>query len=170
MSGGTDQKRTIAVVVRDGSDLFLFLTICRSETGDVYVNFPRDDIPGWKPHSSYHASGQHHQKSFGHKALVRHRQRPDSKFTGSENVVTTGICCDEPRALNVPCVAGDFHDVFEVPCGELRPERYRTLLAIDIAEPNGQPVITPGAKVIRQAVYQDTIPWILVTLFDTGFE
>jgi hypothetical protein len=40
MAKGKNQR--FAVAVRDGLDLFLFLTICRSPSGDVYVNFPRD--------------------------------------------------------------------------------------------------------------------------------
>jgi hypothetical protein len=170
MTGQTNQnqKRMFAVAVRDGADLFLVLSICRGPQGDVYVNFPRDHEPDWKPHSSYHASGQHHQKSFGHKALVHHRQKPNANFSGTENVVTTGIALDEPRAINKPCDVADFQEVFEIPLSELRPEQYRTLVSVDMTEPSGQPIITPGATVIRQAVFKDAVPWILVTLFDTG--
>jgi hypothetical protein len=130
------QKRTFAVAVRDGADLFLVLTICRGPQGDVYVNFPRDHEPDWKPHSSYHASGQHHHKSFGHKPLVRHAQKPNASLTGTENVVTTGITSDEPRAGNTQCVASDFQEVFEIPLAALRPEKYHTMTSVDIAEPN----------------------------------
>ena len=165
-----NQDSKYAVAVRDGEDLLLFLSICRGPQGDVYVNFPRDDEPAWKPHSSYHASGQHHQKSFGHKALVRDRQKPDVNFRGTENVVTTGIASDEPRAINILCQSASFVDVFEIPLSDLRPEKYRTFVSVDISEPDREPIITPGAKVIRQAVFQDRVPWIIVTLFDTNSE
>jgi len=170
MTGQTNrnQKRMFAVAVRDGADLSLVLSVCRAPQGDVYVNFPRDHEPDWKPHSSYHASGQHHQKSFGQKFLVNHRQEPNANFSGAENVVTTGLALDEILAVKRPFQAGDFQDVFEIPLSELRPEKYRTLISVDVAEPNAQPIITPGATVIRQAVFRDTVPWILVTLFDTG--
>lgn len=167
MISQASQNRMFAVTVRDGADLFLCFSICRCSHGDVYVNFPRDYKPCWKPHSSYHASGQHHQKSFGHKTLVHHRQKPDANFCGTENVVTTGIASDEPRAINIPCQMTDFYDMFEIPLSDLRSEKYRTFVSVDIAKPNGQPIITPRARVIRQAIFQDAIPWILVTLFDT---
>jgi hypothetical protein len=170
MTGQTNQnqKRMFAVAVRNGADLFLILSICRGPQGDVYVNFPREHEPNWKPHSSYHASGQHHQKSFGHKFLVNHRQKPNADFSGTENVVTTGIALDETVAIKRPCQAVDFQEVLEIPLCELRPEKYRTLVSVDVTEPNAQPLIPLGATVVRQAVFQDAIPWILVTLFDTG--
>lgn len=161
-----DDKKLYAISVRDGDDLFLVLTIRRSPQGDVYVNFPRDQIRNWKPHSSYHASGQCHQKSFNHKALVRRRQKPRADFRGAENVVTIGIACDEPRAIGAPCRKADFHEVLEIPVSILRPERYRTMISVDITEADGAPVITPGAQVIRQGIFRDAVPWIQVTLFD----
>jgi hypothetical protein len=167
MTGQTkqNQKPTYAVAVRDSADLFLLLTVVRNTQGDVYVNFPRDNDPNWKPHTSYHASGQHHHKSFGHKALVRHRQRPDANFAGTENVVTIGIASDEPRAINTPCRIADFETVLEIPVSDLRPEMYRTMLSVDITDTNGSPIITPGATIIRQQVVRDAVPWLVVTLF-----
>ncbi len=100
-----------AVAVRDGGDLFLVISIRRRASGDVYVNFPRDHDPTWKPHTSVHASGQRHQKSFNHKFDVKHRQKPDASFGGTENVVTIGVASDEPRKINKPCQASDFQDV-----------------------------------------------------------
>jgi hypothetical protein len=161
-------KRCFAVAVRDGSDLFLFLSVCRAQSGDVYVNFPRDYKPNWKPHSSYHASGQHHQKSYGHKVLVRKGQKPGSTFSGTQNVVTSGIAADEPRAIHCPCQAAGFEGVFEIPISDLSTDMYRTMISVDISEPNGQPTTTPGSTVVRQAVFKDAVPWIIVTLFDTG--
>lgn len=163
-----NQKRVFAVAVRDGVDLMLILSICRGPEGDVYVNFPREHEPNWKPHSSYHASGQHHQKSFGHKYFVSHRQHPNKHFAGTENVVTTGVAVGEPRAINRPCNEADYLAVFEISVDELRPEKYRTYLSVDLTEPNGQLIIPQGAMVIRQIVFQDSVPWIQVTLFDTG--
>ena len=67
MSSGGTSGATFAIAVRDGTDLFLILSIRRGPKGDVYVNWPRPHDPKWKPHASFHASGQHHQKSFDHK-------------------------------------------------------------------------------------------------------
>jgi hypothetical protein len=58
--------------------------------------------------------------------------------------------------------------MFEIPISDLSTDRYRTMISVDITEPNGQPITTPGSTVVRQAVFKDAVPWILVTLFDTG--
>jgi hypothetical protein len=163
-----NQRRLCAVAVRDADDLLLVFSICRDPHGDVYVNFPRDHDPAWKPHSSYHASGQHHQKSYGHKALVYHRQRPDVNLRGTVNVVTLPIASNEPRAINTPCQENTFKDVVYIPLRDVRSERYRTFLSVDVTDSNGEPTIAPGAAIIRQAVFKDAVPWVLITLFDTG--
>lgn len=167
MGKQVNQKSIYAVAVRDDKELFLFLSICRGSEGDIYVNFPRDYEPDWKPHSSFHASGQHHQKSFGHKYMVRQEQKPDETFWGSKNVVSTGIAADEPRAINTSYQATDFQGVFEIPISELRKEKYRTMISVDITDTSGKPIITPGARILRQTIFKDAIPWIVVTLFDT---
>jgi hypothetical protein len=59
-------KTSYAVAVRDGEELYLLITVNR-EGDNVYVNSPRPGEPEWNPHASYHASGQHHAKSFNHK-------------------------------------------------------------------------------------------------------
>jgi hypothetical protein len=164
-------QRTYAVVVRDSADLFLFLSLARAASGDVYVNILHNQQglgwERWKPHSSYHASGQHHQKSFGRKGLVYRRQKPDANFRGTENVVTMGIVRDEARRLNTPCEMTDFQEAFEIPVDQLKPEG-RTHISVDLTEPNGKAIISLKAKVIQQYAFKDTVPWILVTLFETG--
>ena len=162
------QKRMYAITVRNGKDIILFLSICRGTNGDVYVNFPRDKAPEMEPHSSFHASGQHHQKSFGYISMFRQRQKPDANFRGSANVVTTGIATDEPRDMQTPFQKDAFQEVFEIPIGDLRAEKYLTMISVDITEAGGTPIITKGAKVILQHAYRDAIPWIQVTLYETG--
>jgi hypothetical protein len=153
--------------VRDESDLFLILTIVRSKSGDVYVNFLRDDPSTWKPHTSYHASGQHHHKSFNKKLLLVYEQKPDTNFKGTINVVQTGIASDEPRAINIPCIPSEFHEIVEISLSDLKSEKYRTHLSVNLTEVGGAPIITPGAKIFRQAIFKDRMPQILVTLFET---
>jgi hypothetical protein len=92
-------KTSYAVAVRDGGDLFVLITIVRDPKGDVYVNSPRPD-PNWKPHASYHASGQHHAKSFNHQSFVRCRQRPDQNFRGIVAVEHLVIGPSDHRAIN----------------------------------------------------------------------
>src|SRR5262245_16785156 len=52
-----------AVVVREGSDLFITLWVRRDPKGDVYVLMPRNQ---GNPHASYHRDGTFHHKSYGH--------------------------------------------------------------------------------------------------------
>jgi hypothetical protein len=167
MAQGLQNKNyQIAIAVRDASELLVILTVCRSPQGDVYVNFPRDHKPKWKPHSSYHASGQHHQKSYSHKGLMRHRQRPDSNFRGTENIVTTRVTADDGRVLNIPCARDSFDGVFEIPIAVLNSGSSCVDLSVDIAEPGSTAIITPGSKILVQSAFKDSVPWILITLFE----
>src|SRR4026208_2489367 len=104
----------IAIAVRD-TKLFLVATIVRSSYTDVYVNWPREHVRGWKPHASYHASGQHHQKSFGVKAIVKQREKPDTDFKGDANLARFGVSTDEYKIMNIVCEPNDFNEVFEIP-------------------------------------------------------
>jgi len=156
-----------AVAVRDGNELFLFLTIARAPAGDVYVNILHgQNGPEWKPwepHASYHASGQHHQSSFDRKGLVFKRQRPDQNFRGAENVVTMPFPASEAHRLNKPCNSADFHSVLEISTNDLAAAN--TDISIDVAAPNAGAIIRPGAKIIQQIEFKDAVPWILVTVF-----
>jgi hypothetical protein len=79
-----------------------------------------------------------------------------------------GMVAGESRLTNMPCKVEDYAAVFEIAVSDLRPELGRTVLSVDLAEPSGQPIIDPGARVLRQAIFQDAVPWIMVTLFDTS--
>jgi hypothetical protein len=163
----SNNRRMYAVAIRDGDELWLFCRINRTVTGDVYVAPLRPD-PNWNPHVSYHASGQYHVKNYALPYHVSHWQKPDANSLGTHNLSTMGIASHEPRITNAPCKVEDYTEVFEIPISELRPEQYRTFVSLDLTEPSGQPIITPGAKILRQAIFQDSIPWIMVTLFDTS--
>jgi hypothetical protein len=169
----TGGDRTCAVAVRDGADLLLLATIRRRPQGDIYVNLLHRDgympggVPGWNPHTSYHASGQHHDKSFNRKLRVYYRQAPDANFQGVENIVSFGVTRRDARVINQPCVPGDFDDVFEIPADALSTVEYRTLIAVDLMQPREKPVITPGAKIIKGHVIAERVPHIVATLFET---
>lgn len=154
-----------AVAVREPEGLFLVVSIVRPVTGDVYVNWPRDGVPGWKPHTSYHASGQHHHKAFGKIGLKRTSTPPNADFSGEKNVVTMAVSPGDHRAVNVPCVESDYAEVFEVPSSQLTEH---TLLSIDLVEVGGRAIITPESHVHQTRVFDDAVPWIIVTLFDTS--
>jgi hypothetical protein len=55
-----------------------------------------------------------------------------------------------------------FHGVFEISTNDLAAAN--TDISIDVAEPNAGAIIRPGAKIIRQIKFKDTIPWLLVTV------
>jgi hypothetical protein len=162
----TAQGRLFGVVVCDGEERLLVLSIRRGPRGDVYVNFPRDGDPQWRPHSSYHESGQHHQKGSGFKALIRHRQKPNRDFCGIENIVRKGIAVDEPRAIGKVVRATDFDEAIEIPLRDLKSEKYRTYLSVDLVDGEVSLAIGDWGKVIRQGVFKDEIPWIIVTIVE----
>ena len=154
-----------AIAVRD-DQLRLFLRIARRPT-DIYVIWPRDNRPGWNPHASYHASGQRHGKAFGSVDSVKHLQEPDERFQGSANITTVGIASDEVSAMPL-LDAADFDAVFEIPANELKPQMYHTNVSIDLTDTSAEPTIWSGAKILRDAIFDDVYPWIVVTLFDTN--
>ena len=160
------QSRMYAVAVRDGHDLFLSCRIRRTVTGDVYVMIPRL-APDWNPHISYHASGHYHVKNARHPFHVSHWQRPEAGVPSTRNMSILGMAASEPRCTNTPCKVEDYAQVFEISISDLRPEVYRTFLSIDLTGPDGKPSLYPDATVLRQAIFQDFAPWIMVTLFDT---
>ena len=91
--------KTYAVAVRDGPDLLLVLTIQR-KNGNVYTNIPRPNLPDANPHSSYHASGLVHAKTYNRQAIPRQRQKqegPVSKGTGLLVPSSTSFRSDAPN-------------------------------------------------------------------------
>jgi len=156
---------TCAVAVRD-SDLFLLLSVRRGSAGDIYVNIPRD--PAWSPHSSYHASGQHHHKSFGYKMDVRHRQKPDANFSGAELIVDCPVAQSEPRAINALCSSSDFDEVLEIPLDEIGENKYLTHVRIDLVAQNAALTLDSGSRIIRQHTIVEGLPHIAVTLYEAA--
>jgi len=78
-TGGEDwdltMQRMFAVAVRDGGDLFLWISIRRATLGDIYYAFPTGrsgrDWQKWNPHGSHHKDGRSHHKSFKKKYSPR---------------------------------------------------------------------------------------------------
>ena len=164
-------ERMYAVAVRDGKDLFLWIRLRRTGSTDIYYVFPtgRDEQSEWKkwnPHGSWHKDGRTHHKSYDRKSFARQRQKPDSNFTGSENLITRPIARNEPRAFGVPCHPAEFSQVMEIPAGVLSDKRYETQISIDLTERGGNPILVPGCRVLAQHVFNDSVPEILVTLFN----
>jgi hypothetical protein len=117
---------TIAIAMRDVS-LHLEASIVRKAASDVYLNFHRDHDPNWKPHASYHASGQFHHKSYDQKLLPPTvGQKPDSGFKGTKNLASFGLASGEHLLFKQLCDPTKFDEIFEIPVQLLRPERYST--------------------------------------------
>jgi hypothetical protein len=167
-------QRMYAVAVRD-DNLYLFLRIRRNPRGEIFVIIPMespDERKLWNPHASYHADGQHFQKSYDRKVSPRQKQRPDSTFRGAEYILTRPIAAHEPRAFKVPSTPREFSEVFELSVHELRPETYRTGIEVDLTEPLDRQLMPVGAprhaRIIQQRMFKDAVPWIVVTLYDIG--
>jgi hypothetical protein len=74
-----------AVAVRDAG-LWITLWVRRLPKGDFYVFVPRAD-QAWDPHTSHHADGTFHAKSFGRKfGKPQHRQPLTGAFRGTEHL------------------------------------------------------------------------------------
>lgn len=154
----------IAIAIRD-SDLYLLATVVRDSVGNTRVNWPRDHVPSWQPHTSYHASGQHHQKSFGQALDIRKTIKPDASFKGTKNVASFGVATDEHRGAEQPDPK-HYTSVFEIPVSLVKPEKYSTWAYVDLVEANVAPVLFPGAAVLKQQTYKDAVPWIVLTFLE----
>ena len=98
--------------------------------------------------------------------MAQQRQKPDRNFAGTENFVTLGIVSDE-IAFYGTCERSDFAATMEIPSTLLGRRKYETLLAIDLAGGEAEPVITPGAKILARKAFDDERPIILATFFQT---
>ena len=137
---------TIAVVVRSDAGDFVAVRIRRSVAGDVYVMLPGRAPKDWNPHSSYHASGQHHSKAHNRKFVVRQRQPLDASFTGRVNVVTTPLVRGSTAAKGVPYQSTDFDTVMLVHDREIDadPVVLTTYISVDLLQPGKVLPAVPG--------------------------
>jgi hypothetical protein len=85
-------ERMFAVAIRDGVDLFLWICLRRSKTGDIYYMLPTgrtgSDWERWDPQGSLHKDGRFHSKSYGQEIFPQQRQKLDSNFKGTLQLVT----------------------------------------------------------------------------------
>ncbi|MGC8476289.1 MAG: hypothetical protein ACP5NP_08040 [Acetobacteraceae bacterium] len=149
-----------AVAVREGSDLWLTLWVRRSPKGEFFVMRPRPE-QGWDPHTSYHRDGSLHMKNYAQRARSpEKRQRLGGAFRGTEHL--GAYFGHTPREIGAVCDPGAFSAVVEVPSGVLGPRDGAVI--VDLVEPGGDPVHLPWARVVRQEVFSDTIPWIVIRI------
>ncbi|WP_240435105.1 hypothetical protein [Ralstonia solanacearum] len=168
-------ERFYAVAVRDIA-LYLELRIRRAASG-VYVVFARppkvemvQQLPSkkskikWDPHSSYHSDGWRHQKSFNGTFCRQRRQPLDSKFRGTEMVVSTSLT--SAVTSGILCDPQEFSDVLEVPRADILPGRNGPAsVSVDLVEPETQPMLPPNAGIILQKVCDTCHPTLVVTIY-----
>ena len=161
--------KTYAVIVRYGpSDTRLFARIIRKNKGDVVVAWSIDEpktpsrVPAWNPHATYHKDGRQHSKSYDRPNIVKYKQRPNSVFKGCEQIEATNA--DRMRSNLPPCSPTDFDDVFEVPVHMISGKQNQ-FVSVDLVEPGIEPIrLTGHDKVLLEAKFKDSVPWIVVTL------
>jgi hypothetical protein len=166
--GALMMERMFAVAIRDGQDLFLWIRIRRARLGDIYYMFPtgrsEPEWQKWNPHGSHHKDGRRHHKSFDRKIMPEQRQKPDSDFRGSENLIIRPITFHEPRAFGVICDPAEFSEVMEVPASILSTKTFETHIAIDLTEPGGPPILMVAGEVVARRAFSDAPPWIWVSV------
>ena len=157
-----------ATAVRDGVHLFLFMWIKRSEAGDFYAFLPRPHDKTIDAHSSYHADGQFHFKSHGtSKIMHRRKQKPDHGFAGTEHLLDQTIVQTGPRSIGQECDPGQWTEVFEIPVSDLDDEASRsTHITADLSDGHAKPELVPNARVIRQAQYRHSSPFLVFTFYE----
>jgi hypothetical protein len=170
MGGDTMKEQMVAVAIRDGEDLFLWLRIRRAPSGDIYYMFPTGrperEWKKWDPHGTLHADGRSHHKSFDQKISPQQtQQKPDADFKGTVNFVTRPIAASEPKTFGVVCDKTKFTEVMELPVSIFSSKKYETYFSIDLTEADGQPTIT--GEILAQQAF-DGSPVIWVTAYRTA--
>jgi hypothetical protein len=149
-----------AVAVREGSDLWLTLWVRKSKRGEIFVMIPRGDS-GWDPHTSYHLDGTMHSKSFDKTFHPQKRQPLTGAFRGAEQF--PGFGGFGPKSVGAICDPAAFTGIVEVAAGVLGP--LDGTVVVDLVEPNCEPTPLSSAPLVRQEVFQESIPWIVVRVF-----
>jgi len=149
-----------AVAVRDGADLWLALWVRRSPKGEFFIMRPRAER-GWDPHTSYHLDGSVHMKNYGHRARAPQKRQPlTGAFSGTEHL--GAYFGYTPQGIGAVCDPGSFSGVVEVPPRVLGPRDGGVM--IDLVEPCCQPESLLWARIVRQEVFRDTVPWIVIRI------
>jgi hypothetical protein len=151
-----------AAAICDDNGLWLLARVKRSRSG-IYFLMQRE-IPDWDPHASHHTGGIRHVRSYEWTHFETQEQKLDATFRGVQTLFSMGISTGEEVLYTIPCDAGKFDDVFQIPRQLFVAGEPHTLVA-DIIEP-GQGA-APGAwrDIVVQKSFQDAVPWILFTLW-----
>ena len=156
-----------AIAVEDSGQLFLFLHITRTYQGDVYVNF-NEHHANHKPHSSYHASGQHHHKSSNYMVLPKKSfQRPNDNFKNSENIITTSLRRGDGRAWGVICKPEFYNGIMIIKDEIIIPE-FGFQLSVDLYESGSLPSGYSNCviNVIQKEIFNNDVPQIVAIIYE----
>jgi len=150
-----------AVVVREGTDLWLVLWVRRSPKGEFFVLRPMGDRD-WNPHTSYHLDGTLHMKSHNRKALTPQKRQPlTGPFRGTVDLgIEAGY---SPKGVGAICDPAAFSGVVEIPSGILGPRH--GAVAVALVEPgNKPPEYTWAYEIVCQKIFRDVTPNVLITV------
>jgi len=149
-----------AVAVREGSDLWLALWVRRSPKGEFFVLRPRPER-GWNSHTSYHLDGSLHMKNYDQRACSPEKRQPlGGAFRGTEHL--GAYFGYTPKEIGAVCDPSAFSGVVEVPLGVLGPRDGAVI--VDLVEPGCDPMPLPWVRLVRQEVFRDTVPWVVITI------
>jgi hypothetical protein len=152
-----------AVAVREDSALWLTLWIRRSRKGEFFVLLPRADSD-WDVHASYHRHGELHIKSYGDIRVSSKRQPLDQNFRGTQQI--GAFSGHAPKSIAAICEPKDFSGIVEVEAGILGPKH--GCVGVAVFEPNSKPEGSPITKVVKEVVFRDVSPWLVVTIGTIG--
>ncbi len=157
-----------AVAVRDGTRLFLFMEVTRKKAGDFYANLPRPHDPSIKVHASYHASGKFHVKTHGLPPIMdQYRQRPDSNFAGTKNLMDQKITPAIVRSIGQACEPEEWSAVFELSVADLGDGIARnTHVTADLVAAGAEPSLVPNARIMQQRQFRASSPFLVLTLYE----
>jgi len=155
-----------AVAVEDEAGLWLTLWVRRSPKSEYFVMIPRLDGE-WNPHASWHVDGGFHHKTYDHRIVRQERQRPDASFKGSENMILTPVTADA-RVVGAVCDRSQFDGMLVVSASGLGGVQ-RHHVSVDLDEVGHYEVSQPGNRLVHQRVFKSSVPWIVVTLWESVF-
>jgi len=163
-------KRYGIVILHPDGTRRLFGRVTRADADDIYVNWEvveprrRPGVAPWKPHASYHASGQLHSKSHNRISIKKARPVPKSGPTGAEPIEATNA--DRALSGTLPCVAENFDDVLEIDSILISGSPSQAV-TVDAVEPGQMPIrLTGQDTVLVEKTFKDAVPWIVVSLVD----
>jgi hypothetical protein len=146
-----------AVVVREGSDLFITLWVRRDPKGDVYVLMPRSRGQG-NPHASYHRDGTFHYKSYGRPMAVKKLQPlTGGGFKGCAHL---GMFAGHgPKTVGAIYDSTKFTGVLEVPPGTLGPKD--GFVAVDLIAPDAETFDLFNPVLVTEE-FKEIEPWLVI--------